>query len=185
MSQNRKDGVTDADILKTLKDSGYPLEQEIASILEKMGWDCTLNYAFTDVETNVSRETDILAQRDMTLERHLKNLTESAPRIGDAESKSRWRSMNERVRLHVEVIVECKKVTSPVVFFCRNKQPKDLFPMYADDMVQYSGVKSEITVKPWNELSTHTFTLGQFLEFGKICHYAKCKEKATQFCKVF
>jgi hypothetical protein len=70
MSQNRKDGETDADILRVLKSSGYPLEQEIASILEKMGWKFTLNYAFTDVETNKSREIDVLADRVLWDERY-------------------------------------------------------------------------------------------------------------------
>jgi hypothetical protein len=186
MSESREGGITDEDIRKTLKSSGYPLEQEMASILEKMGWDFTLNYAFTDIETDISREIDILAERSLWYEKPPETLVkELTQNEFSTKNKSEWKTVEQRVRLNVEIIIECKKIGAPIVFFCRQKQPKDFLPTRSDDIIQHSGVKPEIKIKPLNELSIHIFSLGQFLKFGKISHYSKCQEKATQFCKVF
>ncbi|MCJ7561034.1 hypothetical protein MUO79_10535 [Candidatus Bathyarchaeota archaeon] len=182
ISQGKDSALTKENILTTLKDSGYPLEQEIASCLEKMEWDFNLNYAFTDIETNISREIDILAQRDLWHESLFKAQQQ---KVEKESKKGELQTIDQRVRLNVELLIECKRVGSPIVFFCRPKQPRDFFPNHIDDIVHYSGVRPEITIKPLNELSSHIFTIGQLLEFGKISHYSRCSEKATQFCKIF
>jgi hypothetical protein len=181
MSKETEGRVTDEDILRVLKDSGYPLEQEIASCLEKMEWSFTLNYAFTDIETNISREIDILAERKLRLE----NISEPVGLGTTTGRLQKWKGIEQRVRLNIELLVECKKIKSSLVFFCRPKQSSDYFPSNADDIIQHSGTKPEIVVKPLNELSHTVFTVGQFLKFGKLSHYSRSKEKATQFCKIY
>ena len=182
MSQDKESGMAEEDILRILRDSGYPLEQEIASSLEKMKWNFTLNYAFMDIETNVSREIDLLAERNVSLENLMKALNKE---VNKEHKGQGWKTIGERVRLSVELLVECKKIKSPIVFFCRPKQTSDFFPHQADDIVQYSGVKPEIVVKPLNQRSRHIFTVGQLLRFGDLSHYSRNGEKATQFCKIY
>jgi hypothetical protein len=182
MSQDREGGMTNEDILKILKESGYPLEQEIASCLEKMDWNFTLNYAFTDIETNASREVDILAERALWLDNLRKAQNQGVTKKGKGQ---KWQTIEQRVRLNVELLIECKRIRSPLVFFCRPKQSSDFFSRHGDDIVQYSGVRPEIVVRPWNELSSYIFTIGQLLEFGKLSHYSRSSEKATQFCKIY
>lgn len=185
MPLDDRNPIRDAEILQSLRSSGYPLEQEIASALAKKGWDFSLNYAFTDIETNDSREIDVLAERRLW-DKNFENIIKTIPE-NQITSKvmNRWVTIKDRVRLNAELLIECKKLKSPVVFLSRTKQPKDFLPSSSDDIVQYSGVKPEIHLRPGYHLDTHYFSLGQLLRFGKISHYAKCLEKATQFCKVY
>jgi hypothetical protein len=180
MVETNEGKVSKEEILQLLKESGYPLEQEVASCLEKIEWSPTLNYAFTDVETDNSREIDVLAERAFWELRHIKAQNQKK----EQQSKKKWETIEQKIRVNVELLIECKKTKSPIVFFCRPKQSMDFFPTHADNIIQYSGVRPEVTVKPWNELSTHCYSIGQFLNFGQISHYFKCKDKATQFCKI-
>ena len=114
MSQDEGSGMAEKDILGILRDSGYPLEQEIASSLEKMNWNFTLNYAFMDVETNVSREIDLLAERKVSLENLMKALNKEVTKEHKGQG---LKILDKRVTLSVELLVECKKIKSPPLSF--------------------------------------------------------------------
>jgi len=167
MPSAKKGKISKEKILQCIKKSGYPFEQIVASCLEEVKWYPTLNYAFTDFETTVSREIDVLAEKHIWIE---------------SLSKQQNQPL---VRLNAELLIECKQTKSPLVFFCRPKQISDFFCTPNNEIVQYSGIKSEVVVKPRNERDTYSFTASQFLRFGKLSHYSKSKEKATQFCKIY
>jgi hypothetical protein len=180
MIETEEGQISNEEILKILKTSGYPLEQEVASSLQKIEWSPVLNYAYTDVETDSSREIDVLCERSFWEIRHNQSLKAKQEQV----QHKKWVTIEQKVRVNAELLVECKKTKSPLVFFCREKQAYDFFPSQSDNLIQWSGVRSEIVVKPINELSVHSYSIGQFLRFGILSHYSKAKEVSSQFCKI-
>ncbi|RYG46052.1 MAG: hypothetical protein EOO01_16795, partial [Chitinophagaceae bacterium] len=57
----------DEDLLNKIKTalvkSGFPLEMEVAKILEKLGWDRSIGTQYLDFETSQIRESDIIANK--------------------------------------------------------------------------------------------------------------------------
>ncbi|HZQ90365.1 MAG TPA: hypothetical protein VFA60_01075 [Terriglobales bacterium] len=59
--QTAKGQPTAEDIVAAIKASGYLIEQEVATILEKLGFHVQTNRAYQDVEESKSREIDVWA----------------------------------------------------------------------------------------------------------------------------
>ncbi len=55
------DQPTDTEILAAIRESGYLMEQEVASVLEGLGFHVQTNRAFEDVDEGKSRELDVAA----------------------------------------------------------------------------------------------------------------------------
>jgi hypothetical protein len=95
-------GSTEEDIISALKDSGYLVEQEVASQLEALGYHVFTNWPFEDADEGKSREVDVRAIRRFAL--------------------------NEPKKLgaFIEIIVECKNSGNPIVFIERPKNEPDM-----------------------------------------------------------
>jgi hypothetical protein len=91
-------------IIKELKDSGYPLEIEATLVLESKGWNVLNQEGYLDIEENKWRTIDILASKNM-----------------DLSSSSVYK------RLHFSLAIECKKLEKPWVFWTREKKPLRIF----------------------------------------------------------
>ncbi|MCK5107185.1 MAG: hypothetical protein KAQ83_00495 [Nanoarchaeota archaeon] len=108
---------TNAEILGAIQNSGYLLEQEIATILEKNNFHVETNKPFEDLETNKSREIDVYAIKRIFLDE------------------------NRKLSIWVNILCECKNNSKPFVFIGRNKNERDkildlmqfTFPIYHYD----------------------------------------------------
>ena len=80
------------DIVRALGNSGYLMEQEVATQLEARDFHVFTNQAYEDIEEGKSREIDVVARK----------------RVAHSEKSklSAW----------VEIVVECKNSTNPFVF---------------------------------------------------------------------
>jgi hypothetical protein len=105
-----------------------------------MHWNFTLNYAFTDIETNASREIDILAEKAFWL---IARATSNEKPTNEEESQIWEEVIKRRVRLNIELLIECKKTESPLAFFCRPKQFSDFVPSHTDDIISARVSESE------------------------------------------
>jgi len=80
-------------ILSDLERSGYPLEINATSILESNGWNVINQEGYFDLESNKWRTIDIIATKNIALP-----------------------SLSAYERLHISLIIECKKSDKPWVF---------------------------------------------------------------------
>jgi hypothetical protein len=79
-------------IINDLKKSGFIKELELARMLSKNGWNPHLNDTYLDKDTNVSREIDIIGSK-----------------MGPVAY--------EKLKLWLDLVIECKKTTNPWVIF--------------------------------------------------------------------
>lgn len=89
------------EIISALKESGYLMEQEVASQLEALGFQVYTNTAYQDPEEGKSREIDVRAVK----------------RIAYNEEK--------KIVVFAEMIVECKNNSNPFIFIERTKNSAD------------------------------------------------------------
>lgn len=92
---------TETEIIKAIESSGYLMEQEVGNILEKHGYHIKTNSSFKDIDTEISREIDILGIK----------------RIHHDEKS--------KINIFIELICECKNNSNPFVFIGRNKTVPD------------------------------------------------------------
>ena len=147
------------DIIDALKQSGYLMEQEVATQLESLNFHVWTNWAFEDSDEGKSREIDVRAIK----------------RVAHNEEK--------KLSAFVEIIVECKKSTNPFVFIGRPKNQTDnrhppqelVFPI-----AQYTALK-EIGKNRARIRKKDAFF---HLEFDSV-HYDFAREmKVVQFCRI-
>jgi len=146
---------SEAEILEAVRESGYLMEQEVASTVEKLGFLVRTGWAFRDLVTEKSRELDVRAD------------------IGVGASKeSRW---------HVKAVLlcECKSTQSPFVFIGRPKTAYDRHyePMEFIFPRRYHRVK----VDSRTERTEFTF---RHLNLDREHYYYSKPQKAVQFCKI-
>ena len=90
------------EIMAAIEESGYFMEQHVATQLERLGFQVTTNFAVEDPDEGKSREMDVRAVK----------------RVAVAEQ--------EKIAAFVELIVECKNTSNPFVFIARPKNERDL-----------------------------------------------------------
>ena len=148
------------EIVAALKQSGYLMEQEVATQLEALNFHVWTNWAFQDIDEGKSREIDVRAIK----------------RVAHNEEK--------KLSAFVEIIAECKNSTNPFVFIGRPKNQMDnlkppqelVFPRGIYSILQKGTAKNVATF----HLADPFFHLG----FDKV-HYAFTSEtKAVQFCRI-
>lgn len=144
-------------LLKRVREEGYPLEIEIAKILEKRNlWSVWNNVYFYDYELGIERTIDIRASE--------------ARHIFD----KKYEDAKEKIYPFVEhciLAVECKKSSSKAcVFFTR---PHTAFPFYHGQILDFVQMKSEMK----------EFCFSEFLNmYGEPClHYANYKNVAIGY----
>ena len=89
------------DIVDALRQSGYLMEQQVATQLETLGLHVWTNWAFEDVDEGKSREIDVRATRRVVY------------------------NEQSRTAAFVEIICECKNNSNPLVFIGRPKSEVD------------------------------------------------------------
>src|SRR4051812_4464350 len=94
-------GPSREDIIAALKQSGYLMEQEVATKLESLGFHVQTNRAFQDSEEGKSREIDVSAVK----------------RIAHNEDR--------KLSAFIEIIAECKNGDNPIVLIERPKNKAD------------------------------------------------------------
>ena len=147
------------DIIAALRQSGYLMEQEVATQLEALNFHVSTNRAFEDSDEGKSREIDVRATR----------------RVAHNEEK--------KLSAFLELIVECKNNSNPFVFIGRPKNETDgrnapqelVFPI-----AQYEAQQKIEENRSWIRKKDAFFHLG----FDQV-HYDFASEmKAVQFCRI-
>ena len=153
---------TNEEIVEAIQASGYLMEQEVATVLESIGFHVETNRAFEDVEESKSREIDVWAFRND------------------------YRNEETKFRLDIELICECKNNANPFVFITRPKNERDktqfapreyLFPVQT--------FEKTLEVSPDGKRRSYTMIPAfQYLGLAEHHHYYKQDSKAVQFCKI-
>ena len=86
------------EILKAVENSGYLMEQEVATILEELNFNVKTNSPFEDEEEGKSREIDILAPKEL------------------------YKDDENKLTIYCVLICECKNNKNPFVFIKRKKK---------------------------------------------------------------
>jgi ABC-type transporter Mla MlaB component len=149
---------TNDEIMAAIRQSGYLMEQHVATQLETLNFHIRTNVAFEDPDEGKSREIDVSAIK----------------RVAFNESAI--------VAAFVELIVECKNSNNPLVLITRPKNEGDAkttfkqfrFPMKYEMRKDLGGGKAM-----FREISAFSH-----LGFDKI-HYRHLQPiKAVQFCRI-
>jgi len=107
-------------IIEDIEKSGYPLEIKSTLILESMNWHVLNQEGYLDIETAKWRSIDILAHKNL-----------------DVPNSSIYE------RLHVSLVIECKKSSKPWMFWIRDKGESRIFhPIVASGLIKLES-------KPW------------------------------------
>jgi len=105
---------TAENMIEKIKKSGYPLEIEVTLMLQSNGWHVSNQQGYIDPETNTWRATDILATKNVEL-----------------SSQAVYQT------IYLVLIIECKKIEYPWVFWCRDKESLGIF----DPLVVFGLIK--------------------------------------------
>ncbi|PIZ26588.1 MAG: hypothetical protein COY46_04400 [Chloroflexi bacterium CG_4_10_14_0_8_um_filter_46_9] len=136
---------------KAIERSGYLLEAEVAEIVRQQGYFVIPNHAFRDPESGENREIDIFAISAEVIKR------------------------KEEDFIFPILLIECKNIQSPLVFFSREEVPS----RYIVGDLQISGIPKEIKTKDGFDED-----LAEYLKLEKICHYYRAGNISTQFCAI-
>jgi hypothetical protein len=149
---------TNDEIMDAIRQSGYLLEQHVATQLETLGFHIRTNVAFEDPDEGKSREMDVSA---------IKRVAFNEP---------------ANIAAFVELIVECKNSKNPLVLITRPKNQADarLTPRQFRYPTKYEMRKDlgggRRMMREVSEFS--------HLGFDKI-HYRHLQQtKAVQFCRL-
>lgn len=147
---------SDAQILQALQSSGFLFEQEVATQLEAHDFHVETSWPYLDPDTKKSREIDLRAIKTV---------------LHDEEN---------RIQILVELLVECKDSSSPLVFLERHKNRRELEHSSPKEYVfprkQY---KKQLNEKSYREVPAFIH-----LSLAESHYYFRDGTKATQFTKV-
>lgn len=151
-------GPSNDEIMAAINESGYLMEQEVATRLEQRGFHVRTNVAFEDPDESKSREIDVVAVKRTSFDEAAK------------------------LSANVELLVECKNSANPFVCIARSKNPSDrhhspeefLFP-YRYEMKKDLGPGKGMTrqVKAFHHLG-----------FDQVFKAHVRPWKAVQFCRI-
>jgi len=149
--------VTKEQILKAVTDSGFLMEQEVATTFENLSFHVSTNVAFEDSEEGKSRETDVYAFKRIYV--------------------------NESTKIIIDVmfLCECKNNTNPFVFISRNKNATE--KNFIPNGVVLAKDEFEIPLKDKPNVISIQKAF-QVLQLNDYHHYFKTEQKAVQFCKI-
>ena len=146
------------EIMAAIEASGYLMEQEVATHLERRGMHVRTNVAFEDAEEGKSREIDVTSITRVAV---------------DEEAK---------IGALVELLVECKNSSNPFVFIARPKNEADRRSQPEEFVFPY---EYKMTKQLGAGRSTHrTFPAFNHLGFDKVFDAHVRPWKAVQFCRV-
>ena len=147
------------EIVAALRQSGYLMEQEVATQLEALNFHVWTNWAFEDSDEGKSREIDVRAIR----------------RVAHNEEK--------KLSAFLELIVECKNNSNPLVFIGRPKNETD--GRYAPQELVFPIAKYRAQ-KEIGENRNQIMEKEAFFHLGfDQVHYDFVGDmKAVQFCRI-
>ena len=147
------------DIIAALRQSGYLMEQEVATQLENLNFHVWTNWAFEDSDEGRSREIDVRAIK----------------RVAYNEDK--------KLAAFLEIIVECKNSANPFVFIGRPKNQTD--GQYAPQELVFPIAKYR-SQKKIEESHAQIRERDAFFHLGfEQVHYEfSAGMKAVQFCRI-
>jgi hypothetical protein len=155
-SNKLSSGLTDADVLAAISQSGYPLQTTVAKLLRTHFDFLQEEWSYVDKDTKEIRTIDVLA------ENLLWDITQEQP----------------RVRPTLALLVECKKSDLPFVFFTSpNKTWGYQFPLLA------GLFKDTVTLATDDESHSWEFPILHALELDSHPFVAKEPEISTAFTK--
>lgn len=142
-------------IEEDIKQSGFPLEIEVSSILKKDGWIVRNQAYYIDEDEEKPRAVDIVAH------------------------KSFFEKFSDHDRLHISLVIECKKGSKPWVFFVTPKEEARMLPFgyikhWANPALEYS-----IYFSQWMEKMFH-YACVHFKEHAIIAYEPFKKEKRQE-----
>ncbi len=149
------DSPTNEEILKALDETGFLMEQRIATQLETLGFHVWTAYPFEDPEEAKSRELDVRAYLQAR------------------------RDEEKKVNVSIELLCECKNNENPFVFLRRRK---GAYENEHFNPKQYLLPFDEYEVRSGN--LTRVLPAFQRFDFHKSHYYFQDEFKAVQFCKI-
>ena len=153
-------GPTENDIMATLRESGYLMEQEVATVFEKLGFNVETNYAFEDTDEGKSRELDVRA---------------FVRKIHNDEAK---------LSLDVCFLCECKNNRNPFVFLGRDKSTIDKNYTPEEYVFQLSYDVEVLHPRDSSITAIKIVPAWFHLDLAKHHYYTNQLQKAVQFCKI-
>ncbi|WP_250633511.1 hypothetical protein [Pinirhizobacter soli] len=141
-------------IFEALHASGYLFEHEVASILTEHDYHVDMSWAFIDPDEGKSREIDIRA---------IKVFNPAA-----------------RVQVVIELLIECKDASAPLVFMQREKNVREKKLVQPFEFV-FPIPTYQIPIRLNTTQSCNAF---QHLDLAKDHYYYRDEKKATQFAKI-
>ena len=146
------------EIMEAITDSGYLMEQNVATEFESSGFHVRTNVAFEDPDEGKSREIDVTAVKRVA---HNEDAKQSA---------------------FVEMIVECKNSSNPFVFIARPKNVADDRRSPSEFMFPYSySMKKDLGGGRGMHRDVSAFL---HLGFDKVYEEHQQRWKAVQFCRI-
>jgi hypothetical protein len=125
------------EIEKDMKLSGFPLEIEATAVLKKNGWHVRNQVYYLDKDEGKPRSIDIVVH------------------------KAFYENYAVHDRLHVSLIIECKKSVKPWVFFTSPKKGQPLFELPFSLIKNFAAPKLEqsLNVSKWMQRQMHYTSL--------------------------
>lgn len=153
-------GPTAADVLRAIEQSGYLLEQDVASSLESLGFHVETAAAYSDADEGKSREVDVLAHRSYVLDQE------------------------RRFSIVVEIICECKNTTNPYVFIGRRRMRLPTPESHIDPpefVFPHRYYPTSIRTKEGHQVVAAGFDR---FDLASVHYYHGCDTKTVQFCRL-
>lgn len=152
-------GPSNEEIKEALERSGYLMEQEVATQLEKLGYHVWTNAPFEDPDEGKSREMDVRAVQRV---------------VYDEEHK---------ISAFIEIVAECKNSDNPYVFIKRPKNSSDnnYEPLEWQFPLSHYEMKKKLDESRLQVRSRPAFF---HLGFDTIKYDSVSEDKAVQFCKI-
>ncbi len=146
------------DIMAAINESGYLMEQEVATQFERRGLHVRTNVAFEDPDEGKSREIDVTAIKRVAVDE------------------------NAKLAAFIELLVECKNSANPFVFIARPKNEGDrhrrpeefIFPYKYQMKKDLGGGRS----------MTRELKAFHHLGFDRLYQAHVNAWKAVQFCRI-
>jgi hypothetical protein len=142
------------DIFEQIKKSGYIMEQEVAELLQSLGYDIYTNYPYEDLDTQKSREIDVIASKRVDV------------------------NLEHKMSIQISLICECKNNSGALAFIGKQKQQKDTEFVFND--YQLPGMSCALQ----NEDGTWVHNGKDMLQHLKLYdkhYYAKQPYKSSTF----
>jgi hypothetical protein len=144
--------------MTAIKESGYLMEQEVATLLEKRGLHVRTSVAFEDPDEAKSREIDVTAVK----------------RVAHDEQA--------QLAAFIELIVECKNSSNPMVFIARPKNESDLHASPQEFVFPFRyEMKKDLGGGRGLSREVPAF---RHLGFDKVYVEHQNAWKAVQFCRI-